>query len=102
MLRYGLPLVRAAFAAWALSLADRIILSRLGSLGQVGQYAIANRLASLLLLGLTAFLFALTPFLLSISSENPAQEKAARARALTYLTFILTLTGLVLTCSRGS
>jgi len=97
MLRYGLPLVPAAFAAWALSLADRIILSRLGSLGQVGQYAIANRLASLLLLGLTAFLFALTPFLLSIYSENPAQEKAARARALTYLTFILSLTGLVLT-----
>ena len=97
MLRYGLPLMPAAFAAWALSLADRIILSRLGSLAQVGQYAIANRLASLLLIGLTAFLFALTPFLLSIYSENPAQEKAARARALTYLTFILTLTGLVLT-----
>jgi O-antigen/teichoic acid export membrane protein len=97
MLTYGLPLVPAAFAAWALSLADRIILSRLGSLGEVGQYAIANRLASLLLIGLTAFLFALTPFLLSIYSENPPQEKAARARALTYLTFILTLTGLVFT-----
>ena len=97
MLRFGLPLVPSALAAWALALVDRIILSRLGSLDQVGQYAIANRLASLLLIGLTAFLFALTPFLLSIYSENPAQEKAARGRTLTYLTFILTFVGLVLT-----
>lgn len=97
MLRFGLPLVPSALAAWALALVDRIILSRLGSLDEVGQYAIANRLASLLLIGLTAFLFALTPFLLSIYSEHPEQEKAARARTLTYLTFILTLVGLVLT-----
>ena len=97
MLRFGLPLVPSALAAWALALVDRIILSRLGSLDQVGQYAIANRLASLLLIGLTAFLFALTPFLLSIYSEDPEQEKAARGRTLTYLTFILTFVGLVLT-----
>jgi len=97
MLAYGLPLVPAALAAWALALIDRIILSRLGSLAQVGQYAIANRLASLLIVALTAFLLALTPFLLSTYSEDPAQERAARARTLTYLTFILSLAGLVLT-----
>jgi O-antigen/teichoic acid export membrane protein len=97
MLAYGLPLVPAVLAAWALALVDRIILSRLGSVAEVGQYAVANRLASLLLIGLTAFLFALTPFLLAAYSQNPAQEKAARARTLTYLTFILSLAGLVLT-----
>jgi O-antigen/teichoic acid export membrane protein len=97
MLAYGLPLVPAVLAAWALALIDRIILARLGSVAQVGQYAVANRLSSLLLIGLTAFLFALTPFLLSTYSEDPEQEKAARARTLTYLTFILTLSGLVLT-----
>jgi O-antigen/teichoic acid export membrane protein len=97
MLAYGLPLVPAAVAAWALALIDRIILSRLGSLSEVGQYAIANRLASLLLIGLTAFLFALTPFLLSVYSEDPGKEKAARGRTLTYLAFILSLAGLVLT-----
>jgi O-antigen/teichoic acid export membrane protein len=63
----------------------------------VGEYAIANRLASLLTIGMTAFLFALTPFLFSTYSEDPAQEKAARGRTLTYLTFVLALTGLVLT-----
>jgi O-antigen/teichoic acid export membrane protein len=97
MLRYGLPLVPAVLAAWALALIDRIILARLGSVAQVGQYAVANRLASLLLIGLTAFLFALTPFLLATFSEDPEQEKAARARTLTYLTFILSVSGLVLT-----
>ena len=97
MLAYGLPLVPAALAAWALALVDRIILSRLGSLGQVGEYAIANRLASLLIIALTAFLLALTPFLLATFAEDPAQEKAARARTLTYLTFVLSLAGLVLT-----
>src|SRR5207247_233305 len=76
---------------------DRVILSRLGSVAQVGQYAVANRLASLLMVGLTAFMFALTPFLLSTYSEDSAQEKVARARILTYLTFILSFAGLVLT-----
>jgi O-antigen/teichoic acid export membrane protein len=97
MLAFGLPLVPATLASWALALVDRIILARLGSLAQVGEYAIANRLASLLTIGMTAFLFALTPFLFSTYSEDPAQEKAARGRTLTYLTFVLALTGLVLT-----
>jgi O-antigen/teichoic acid export membrane protein len=97
MLTFGLPLVPATLASWALALVDRIILARLGSLAQVGEYAIANRLASLLTIGMTAFLFALTPFLFAIYSEDPAQEKAARGRTLTYLTFVLALAGLVLT-----
>jgi O-antigen/teichoic acid export membrane protein len=97
MLAFGLPLVPATLSSWALALVDRIILSRLGSLAQVGEYAIANRLASLLTIGMTAFLFALTPFLFAIYSEDPAQEKAARARTLTYLTFVLALGGLALT-----
>jgi len=97
MLAFGLPLVPATLASWALALIDRIILARLGSLAQVGEYAIANRLASLLTIGMTAFLFALTPFLFAIYSEDPAQEKAARGRTLTYLTFVLALAGLVLT-----
>jgi O-antigen/teichoic acid export membrane protein len=97
MLAFGLPLVPSAMSAWALALVDRIILARLTTLSEVGQYAIANRLATLLMLGMTAFLFALTPFLFSVYSEDPLQEKAARGRTLTYLVFILSLGGLVLT-----
>ena len=36
MFAYGLPLVPSALSAWALALVDRIILSRLGSLSEVG------------------------------------------------------------------
>jgi O-antigen/teichoic acid export membrane protein len=97
MLAFGLPLVPAALSAWALALVDRIILAHIGTLSQVGQYAIANRLAMLLALGMTAFLFALTPFLFSVYAEHPGQEKAARGRTLTYLVFILSLGGLVVT-----
>jgi O-antigen/teichoic acid export membrane protein len=97
MLAYGLPLVPSALAGWALALVDRIILARLGNLDQVGLYAISNRVASLLLIGMNAFLFALSPFLLATYSENPAQERLARGRTLTYLTFILTFGGLGLT-----
>jgi O-antigen/teichoic acid export membrane protein len=97
MLAFGLPLVPATLASWALALVDRIILARLGTLAQVGEYAIANRLASLLTIGMTAFLFALTPFLFAIYSDDPDQERAARGRTLTYLTFVLALAGLVLT-----
>jgi O-antigen/teichoic acid export membrane protein len=97
MLSYGLPLVPSALAGWALALVDRVILARLGNLSQVGEYAIANRLASLLLIGMTAFLFALSPFLLATYSKDAAQERAARGRTLTYLTFILSFAGLTLT-----
>jgi O-antigen/teichoic acid export membrane protein len=97
MLAFGLPLVPSALSAWALALVDRIILARVGTLSQVGQYAIANRIAMLLTLGMTAFLFALTPFLFSVYAEDPKQEKAARGRTLTYLVFLLSLGGLVLT-----
>jgi O-antigen/teichoic acid export membrane protein len=97
MLVFGLPLVPSALSAWALALVDRIILARVGSLSQVGQYAIANRLALLVTLGMTAFLFAVTPFLFAVYAEDPERERVARGRMLTYLAFILALGGLVIT-----
>lgn len=97
MLLYGLPLVPASLSLWALALIDRVILARLRNVADVGEYAIANRLASLLVIGMTAFLLALSPFLYSIYSEDPDKERAARARTLTYLTFILCFSGLALT-----
>ena len=79
MLAYGLPLVPGALSSWALALVDRIILSRLGSLSEVGEYAVANRLALLLLIGMTAFLFALSPFLLATYSEDPSRRRRRAA-----------------------
>jgi O-antigen/teichoic acid export membrane protein len=97
MLRYGVPLVPTTLLLWALALVDRVILARLADLDAVGQYAMALRLAGLLLLAVNAFHLALGPFLFSLYSNDPEVEKAARARTLVYLSFTLGLAALVLT-----
>ena len=85
MLAYGLPLVPTAVALWALALIDRLMLSRLSNLSQVGEYAMANRLALILTLAATAFATAFSPFMLALFAEDPENEKLVRARALTYM-----------------
>ncbi len=89
MLAYGLPLVPAALAMWALTLVDRLILSRLSDLAEVGQYAVANRLSSLLMLGVTAFSLAFGPYIFAVYAEDREVEKAVRVKALTYFVVVL-------------
>jgi O-antigen/teichoic acid export membrane protein len=84
MLDYGLPLIPMALSLWALSLIDRIMLSKLSSLSQVGEYAIANRLGVFVTLAATALATAFSPFILSLYADDPEEEKLIRARALTY------------------
>lgn len=45
LLKYGLPLVPAAFATWGLNYADRFFLVNLDSIAQVGIYAVAYRIS---------------------------------------------------------
>jgi O-antigen/teichoic acid export membrane protein len=97
MLAYGLPLVPAALAIWALALVDRVILSRLTNLAEVGQYAVANRVSSLLMLGVSAFALAFGPYIFSLYSQNPETEKIVRAKALTYFVVVLLLGAVTLT-----
>ncbi|HEY1834338.1 MAG TPA: oligosaccharide flippase family protein [Solirubrobacteraceae bacterium] len=85
MFAYGLPLVPTALALWALALIDRIMLSKLSNLSQVGEYAMANRIGLVLTLAATAFATAYSPFMLSLYAEDPEEEKRARAKALTYM-----------------
>jgi O-antigen/teichoic acid export membrane protein len=86
MFAFGLPLIPNAISVWVLQFVDRILLTKLGSLNQVGQYAIANRLALALLLLVSAFGIAYSPFMLALHGEDPAAEKLMRARLLTYVT----------------
>jgi O-antigen/teichoic acid export membrane protein len=97
MLAYGIPLVPVALAAWALLLVDRIMLSKLGSLSEVGEYAVANRVANVLLLAVTGFVLAFGPYVFSIHQRDPELEKDVRSKTLTYLTVALCAAGLVLT-----
>lgn len=89
MLRFGLPLVPTAGALWGLSFLDRVMLAKLGSLNDVGEYAVASRFGLLVMFAISAFALAYSPFLLSILSRDRELEKRLRGRTLTYLTIIL-------------
>ena len=86
MFAFGLPLIPNAISSWVLQFVDRILLTKLGDLNQVGQYAIANRLALGMLLIVSAFGIAYSPFMLALHGEDPQAERQIRARLLTYVT----------------
>lgn len=90
MLRYGLPLVPAAFAQWGLTFADRFMLRALSTHAQVGLYTVANQIAGVLLFVVSAFSLAFSPYILSLYAEDREFEKQARAQTLVYLTVALT------------
>ena len=48
LLAFGLPLVPAAAAGWVMSVSDRIVLGKLADLREVGLYAVAASVASVL------------------------------------------------------
>jgi O-antigen/teichoic acid export membrane protein len=96
MLAYGLPLIPAAAAMWGLAFLDRVMLSRLTDLDEVGQFAVGARVALVLMLCVTAFGLAYTPFMYSLFAEDRETEKQVRGRTLTYLTLALTAISLTL------
>jgi O-antigen/teichoic acid export membrane protein len=99
MLKFGLPIVPAAAALWGLAFLDRIMLAQLGSLHEVGEYAVGSRFATVLMFGVTAFGLAWSPFILSVWSDDPDLERQVRARTLTYLTVAFTLAALIMALS---
>ena len=86
MIAFGLPLVPVAIAMWMLQFVDRILLTKLASLDEVGQYAVANRLSLALTMLVAAFGVAYSPFMLSLHAEDAPAERMVRAQLLTYLT----------------
>lgn len=95
MLHFGIPLIPTALALWALSLIDRVMLARLADLNEVGQYAMANRLAVPVVLIVVALQLSFSPFILSIFQTDPEHEKRVRARVLTDFSAALVFVGLV-------
>jgi O-antigen/teichoic acid export membrane protein len=90
MNRFGLPLMAAALVMWVPNLGDRIMIAKLlhGSyrLSQLGQYSLANKISSAMVLLFTAFQIAWPAFAYSIDDEGEA--KRAYAYVLTYLMLI--------------
>jgi len=94
MNRFGLPLVPSMLALWLLTFGDRFFLLKLTNTEEVGLYSIGSRIASAMVLLLTAFRAAWPAFAYSIEEDREA--KRAYAYVLTYLLFIASWMALAL------
>jgi O-antigen/teichoic acid export membrane protein len=86
MNRFGLPLVPSAVALWLTNFADRFFLIKLTSAHEVGLYSIGVRVASAIVLLLTAFRLAWPAFAYSI--EDDREAKRTYSFVLTYVVFV--------------
>jgi O-antigen/teichoic acid export membrane protein len=94
MNRFGLPLVPTALFLWLTNFSDRFFLIKLADAAEVGLYSVGVRIASAMVLLLTAFRMAWPAFAYSIEDEGEARR--TYAFVLTYLTVIASWTALAL------
>ena len=88
--RFGFPLLGAGLAMWVMNFGDRVMLRKLlhgaYAVNQLGEYSIAYKIASALVLLFTAFQIAWPAFAYSI--EDDAEAKRTYAFVLTYLMYV--------------
>jgi len=96
MNRFGMPLVPSALLLWVTNFSDRFFLVKLTDASEVGLYSVGVRVASAMVLLLTAFRLAWPAFAYSIESDDEARR--TYAWVLTYLVVVSTwiATGLTL------
>jgi O-antigen/teichoic acid export membrane protein len=96
MNRFGIPLVPTALFLWVTNFSDRLFLVQLADTTEVGLYSVGVRIASAMVLLLTAFRLAWPAFAYSIDDDREA--KRTYAFVLTYLVALTTwvATGLAL------
>jgi O-antigen/teichoic acid export membrane protein len=99
MNRFGLPLVPSALALWAVNFIDRIFIVKLygthaEGLKEVGLYSIGVRIASAMVLLLTAFRTAWPAFAYSIEDDEEARR--TYGYVLTYLVLVTSWLALAL------
>ena len=83
MQRFGWPLVPSALALIAINFSDRVFIAHLSGLAEVGKYELGVRIASAMVLLLSAFRLAWPGFAYSIEDEGEAKQ--TYAFVLTYL-----------------
>jgi O-antigen/teichoic acid export membrane protein len=96
MNRFGIPLVPTALFLWVTNFSDRLFLVRLADTTEVGLYSVGVRIASAMVLLLTAFRLAWPAFAYSIDDDREARR--TYAFVLTYVVLVTTwvATGLAL------
>ena len=88
MNRFGLPLVPSALFLWVTNFSDRIFLAKLADTHEVGLYSVGVRIASGMVLMLTAFRLAWPAFAYSIEDDREARR--TYGFVLTYLVLVAT------------
>jgi len=88
MNHFGMPLVPSALFLWVTNFSDRFFLVKLTDTAEVGLYSVGVRIASAMVLLLTAFRMAWPAFAYSIKSDEEA--KRTYAWVLTYLVVLST------------
>ena len=86
MNRFGLPLVPSALALWLTNFSDRFFLVKLADAHEVGLYSIGVRIASAIILLLTAFRMAWPAFAYSIEDDREARR--TYSFVLTYVVYV--------------
>ena len=95
MNHFGLPLVPSALLLWVTNFSDRFFLVKLTDTSEVGLYSVGVRIASAMVLLLTAFRTAWPAFAYSIKSDDEAKQ--TYAWVLTYLVVLCTWIATALT-----
>ena len=95
MNRFGIPLVPTALFLWVTNFSDRFFLVKLADVSEAGLYSVGVRVASAMVLLLTAFRMAWPAFAYSIKEEREARR--TYAYVLTYLTVVTAWVALALT-----
>ena len=95
MNHFGLPLVPSALLLWVTNFSDRFFLVKLTDTSEVGLYSVGVRVASAMVLLLTAFRTAWPAFAYSIKSDEEAKQ--TYAWVLTYLVLVSTWIATALT-----
>jgi O-antigen/teichoic acid export membrane protein len=88
--RFGFPMMAAALAMWVTNFGDRLMLRKLlygaNAVIQLGEYSIAYKITSAMVLLFTAFQIAWPAFAYAIEDDNEA--KRVYSYVLTYLMYI--------------
>jgi O-antigen/teichoic acid export membrane protein len=94
MNRFGMPLVPTALFLWVTNFSDRLFLARLADTTEVGLYSVGVRIASAMVLMITAFRLAWPAFAYSIDDDREARR--TYAFVLTYVVLVTTWVATVL------
>jgi len=93
-LRFGLPLIPHALAAWALTFIDRIMIERMIDLSQVGIYAIGYNAGFMVSLVVGAINLSWTPFFLETVKKQKEKAKIIFPPVITYYFMFITFVAL--------